>query len=376
MRDPAGPLHVLHLVTSRFVGGPQRQILRQAECLPRDRFAVRVVTFLRPDEGDALMKEAATRGVTITGLPAGGPLDFSPLAPLCDLVRSDGVDVICAHDAKSTLFGYRAARRCRVPLVAWARGWTGETLRVRLYDAVHRRLLRRADAVVAVSRAMREFLVGIGVSPGRITVIRNAFAGQAAEADGRLRRALAVGEEVPVLLSIGRLSPEKGHRYLLEAAGRLRSQGLPFALALVGEGPMRPSLERQVGRLNLGRWVHLPGFRGDVPHLLAESNLLVLPSLTEGLPNVVLEAYAARVPVVASAVGGVPEAVREGETGYLVPPRDPAALADRLAACLRDPARARAMGEAGWRSLEAFGVAEQMEAVAALFTRVVQEQRA
>ncbi len=147
------PLHIAHLITSRFVGGPHRQVLRQAESLPRDRFAVSVVTFLRPDEGHDLLEEGTARGLDITGIPAGGPFDFSPVTPLCELVPAKEIDVICTHDAKSTLLGQMTARRMGRPLVAWARGWTAETLRVRAYDIIHRRLLRRADAVVAVSQA-------------------------------------------------------------------------------------------------------------------------------------------------------------------------------------------------------------------------------
>ncbi len=364
------PLHLLHIVTSPLVGGPHRQIMRQAERLPADRFRVSLVTFLRPGEGHELVKEATARGLDITGLPVGGPFDLSPVGPLCELIRGRDIEVVCVHDAKSTFLGSLAARRCGVPLIAWARGWTGESLRVRLYDAIHLRMMRRAEVVIAVSQALRETVVRAGVRPERAVVVRNAFSSATAEPDGRLRRQLGLAEEVPLVLSVGRLSPEKGHRYLLAAAELLRQQGRRFALVLVGEGRERARLERQRERLGLRDCVHLLGFRTDVAQLLGEAAVFVLPSLSEGLPNAVLEAFAAGTPVVASAVGGLPEVVEEGETGYLIPPRDPRALADRIAACLQDPGRARGMGEAGQLSLSRYTSEHQMGELAEVFGRV------
>jgi glycosyltransferase involved in cell wall biosynthesis len=343
----------------------------QAQQMDPARYEVTLATFLREDEGDALLAEARGRGLSAVALEAGGPLDLRPVSELRDLLRGRRIDILCAHDSKSAFVGYWAARRCGIPIIAWARGWTGETLRVRLYDSVHRWLLRRVDVVVAVSQAMREEVCRRGVSGTRVAVIPNAFAGQAAPAaDGKLRRDLGIGAETPLVVSVGRLSREKGHRYLVEAAAVLAGEGHRFALAIVGEGREMPHLQRQVKKQALADRVHLVGFRTDIPAIMAEADVVALPSLTEGLPNVVLEAFAAGKPVVATRVGGVPEAVEDGRTGLLVPARDPAALAAGIAACLDDPARAARIGEEARRALEAYSPEVQVRRVEQLFERV------
>jgi glycosyltransferase involved in cell wall biosynthesis len=364
-------VRVLHLIASRFVGGPQRQILMQAQLMDPARFEVTLATFLREDEGDALLAEAAAQGVTAVALEAGGPFDLRPVGELRGLLKERRIDVLCAHDSKSVFVGYRAARRCGIPIVGWARGWTGETLRVRIYDAIHRWLLRRVDAVVAVSQAMGEEMLRRGLSSARVTVIPNAFAGQAAPAaDGRLRRELGIGADTPLVVSVGRLSREKGHRYLVEAAAALARDGHRFALVIVGDGREEAGLRKQVAERGLAGTVHLVGFRTDIPAIMAEADVVALPSLTEGLPNVVLEAFAAGKPVVATRVGGVPEAVEDGRTGLLVPARDPTALAAGIAACLDDPARAARIGEEARRALEDYSPEVQVRRVEELLERI------
>ncbi len=156
----------------------------------------------------------------------------------------------------------------------------------------------------------------------------------------------------------------------MDAAARLAKEGFSFSLAIAGDGRSRSALERQIRAGGLEKYVHLLGFRDDVAHLLPETDLFVLPSLTEGLPNVVLEAFSARVPVVATAVGGVPEVVEEAVTGYLVPARAPRALADKIATCLRDAKKRKTMGDAGYASLQHHDAATQLAEIAAFFTTV------
>lgn len=197
---------------------------------------------------------------------------------------------------------------------------------------------RRFDRVVAVSDSVRDHLIrSYGYSPECITTIRNGWQGNPrARADHRPNRSL---------ISVGNLRREKGHSTLLRAFAEIPDSNR-YTLVLVGDGPMRGELEDLAAELGIRERVHFSGAVDDVWPVLAEADLLVLPSLYEALGTVVMEAMASGLPVVASRVGGVPELVEEGVTGLLVPPGDHSLLAAALGELLADPQRCRQMGKA------------------------------
>jgi glycosyltransferase involved in cell wall biosynthesis len=191
------------------------------------------------------------------------------------------------------------------------------------------------------------------VAAERVVVIRNAVrTGRFDRPDPAARETICrlfARPPAVVVAAAGRLSPEKGFGYLIEAARRLAADHPAAGFVVFGAGVLREALARHIAAAGLeGRFV-LAGFRDDLDRLLPAADVLALPSLTEGLPNVVLEAMAAGVAVVASRVGGVPEVMDDGATGYLVPPADPAVLADRLGRLLRSEQERRALGAAGRR---------------------------
>jgi glycosyltransferase involved in cell wall biosynthesis len=258
-----------------------------------------------------------------------------------------GADVLFCHGYKANLVGRWAARRAGIPVVAVSRGWTGESRKVRLYEAFDRLVLRGMDRVVCVSGAQAAKVWQAGISAERVVVIANAVRDCRFKADPAARGELEGLFQRPprrLVAAAGRLSPEKGFATLVEAAARIEDRSIGFVL--FGEGMLRPDLERQIDRLGLRERFILAGHRTDLDRLLPALDLLVLPSFTEGMPNVVLEALAAGVPVVATKVGGTPE-VLTGSCGRLVPPGDPAALAVGVLDVLMDEARRRRMGQRG-----------------------------
>jgi glycosyltransferase involved in cell wall biosynthesis len=167
-----------------------------------------------------------------------------------------------------------------------------------------------------------------------------------------LRRELGCPLDACVILSVARLVTEKDHAALLSAFRRVADREERLRLWIAGDGPLRATLVAQAQRLRLEERVTFLGFRADVPRLLAGADLVAISSLQEGLPNAALEAMAARRPVVATAVAGTPELVQDGQTGLLVPPAAPAAMASALATLAADPVRRRQMGERGRRRVE------------------------
>jgi glycosyltransferase involved in cell wall biosynthesis len=195
---------------------------------------------------------------------------------------------------------------------------------------------------IAVSQAVAGVLCqGFQIPCRKIRVVHNGVRIAASNRAPCIRK-------YPVVLMTGRLSKEKGHEYLLQAAALVPH----LTVELAGEGPERPSLEAKARELGIEDRVSFLGYREDVADLLANCDVFVLPSLTEGLPVSVLEAMAASRPVIASEVGGNKEVVVHGETGLLVPPRDAAALADALRRTVCDPAVARQFGVAGKARVE------------------------
>ena len=185
-----------------------------------------------------------------------------------------------------------------------------------------------------------------------------------------------IGAKTPLLLVVGRLSPEKGHCVFLEAAARLRSRLDSFRAVFVGEGQERERLMKQRQRLGLDRHVIFAGYQSDVAPFYGAADLVVLPSLSENMPNVALEAMSFGKPVVATNVGGVPEVVVNEQTGYLVPSHNPSALAHAMCKVLSDPALGRQLGRAGLlRAKTEFCPDRRKHRFRALYHEVLQKER-
>ena len=366
-------MNVVHLTASTFFGGPERQMLGLAAALPP---SVRT-TFVSFSEGGrcaAFLDEVRTAGFDAVALAHDTPRLLAAARELAGVLRRTGCDVLLCHGYKADLLGRVAARRVGVPAVAVSRGWTGEDRKVRLYEWLDRRHLRLMDRVVCVSAGQATRVRRwCRVPAGRVTVIHNgarlgAFASPDPTARGRLLDLFPGRRVSRVVLAAGRLSPEKGFGVLVEAAAAVLRDDPAAGVVLFGDGVLRPELGGRVRELGLADRFRMPGFRTDLDSLLPAADVVVLPSLTEGLPNVALEAGAAGVPVVATAVGGTPEVVADGGTGFLVPPGEPGPLAARLSELLANPDLRARMGTAARRRMrESFTFEAQAAAYLELF---------
>ncbi len=267
-----------------------------------------------------------------------------------DLVRYLGrvePDVIQANGGYAMKYAVLAKRWSRRPwpLLYCNIGLSSDWLRKPGQRAWNRWLLRQAAVTAAVSDASRTDLLNTyGLDPALVEVVRRGVPIEsldAAAARSALRTELGLPDEAAVLLHVGSFSPEKNHAGLLRLFQRVRAQHPGAHLVLVGDGPMRAEVEREAERQE---GIHLLGVRQDVPDLMAGSDLLLLPSLTEGIPGVILEAGVQSLPTVAYDVGGVAEAVRDGETGRLIASGDEEGFAHAVSALLADPAQRQAMG--------------------------------
>ena len=333
-------------------------MLGLAEALP-ERIHTTFLSFREGGRSAAFLDAVRAAGFRAEALTSDFPRIRPALRELAALLRDTQCDALLCHGYKADILGRIAARRVGVPVIAVSRGWTCETSKVRFYEWLDRRNLRFMDRVVCVSEGQAaKVRRWCGVADSRLSVIHNsarlaAFEHRDPTARPRLLqlfpKAIALSR---IVVAAGRLSPEKGFGVLVEAAATICREQPNTGIVLFGEGPLRPQLERRAAELGLsGRFV-MPGFRNDLDSLLGAADVVVLPSFTEGLPNVALEASAAGVPIVATAVGGTPEVVRDGETGSLVEAGDAAAIASKVNALLNDPARREQFGAAAKRYMQ------------------------
>jgi glycosyltransferase involved in cell wall biosynthesis len=301
-------------------------------------------------EGSELARRAAATNLEVFLLPMPSDLSLVAIWRLARLMRSWRPDVVLCCNQRALRLGGPAARLARMRRVVMRDGLQG-SLRGSVYN---RWLARLVDGFVVNADAIRRELLA-WLPSERVRVIYNGIdLGPHDEArDGpALRRELGCLPNACVVLSVARLVTEKDHATLLTAFHRVAERDERLRLWIAGDGPLRALLTAQAQRLGLEGRVAFLGFRTDVPRLLAGADILAIASLREGLPNVALEAMAARRPVVATAVAGTPPRVQDGETGLLVPPGAPDALAGALAALIDDPVRRRQMGERGRRRVE------------------------
>jgi glycosyltransferase involved in cell wall biosynthesis len=215
---------------------------------------------------------------------------------------------------------------------------------------------RQVDGIVAISEKIADILAEGGVRKEKIRVIYSGV-DPAPFAEARER---VLGSDAPVIGTVAVLEERKGHRYLLQAAALLKQKGHRLIYRFAGEGSRRGELQGLVRKLGLQEEVSFLGFVSDVPRFLASIDLLVLPSLYEGLGVSVLEAMAAGRAVVASRVGGLPELVDDSVTGLLVPPRDFSALATAIAGLISQRSRMNEMGKKAWKHVEQNFTMERM----------------
>ncbi len=352
-------LRVLTLVDGVGTFGGGETLARSITTgLDKSRFEPTLcVTRWRPSpEFDAALAELDEAGVRFVGLERRGRLDLRPWRVVVRMLRG-GVDVLHSHKFGSNVWAAALTTVARPPVfVAHEHSWSysGDVFR----GLLDRRLIAaRADAFVAVSRDDQRKMEEIErIPPEKTRFIPNGIELEAAppNAGQRIRRELGLGAAQPVIGTVASLRSPKALDVLIEAALMLREEFADLAVLIVGGADPREAeeavrLHELVDRLGAGETVRFLGLRDDVPSLLAALDIAVICSDNEGSPLSVMEYMEAALPVVATSVGGVPDIVVDGETGFLVPPRDPTGIAAAVRRLLAEPELARQMGGAGQR---------------------------
>lgn len=365
---------VLHVrVVTGAGGGPDKTILNSPEFLKPLGYDA-LCAYMHPPQDPLfaeLCRRAAEKQVHLVSIPDVGPWDLRVIFRLLDVCRQNHVEIWHGHDYKSNVLGLLIKRFWPMRLATTVHGWVTHTRRTPVYYGIDRICLRHYERVICVSADLVEQCIRSGVDPKRCVLIPNAvdtavFRRQQSSAEAK--RSLGIPPDQFLIGAVGRLSAEKGFDLLIAAVGSLVSAGLNVGLVIAGNGDQEALLRRQIAELGLERRVHLLGFRSDVVEIYQALDTFALSSYREGLPNVLLEAMACEVPVVATSVAGIPQLIHSDINGLLIPPGDREALASALRRLLADKQLRESLSAEALRVIEEHYTFERrMRKIAAVY---------
>lgn len=354
MPEPANKaIKVLQIITRLNVGGPAQHAVSVAANLNKGSFKSKVIAGITDKHEGDMSFVTETHGVSLVPVEnlrneAGIAGDLVAFWQIYRILKKEKPDLVNLHLLKARFFGGMAARLARIPVIV-------ETFHGNLFEGYYGKLTTSAilwverflgwsimNRVIAISERQKEELVRYRICPPRkIQVIPLGLSLSrfldCSTFRGQLREELGISEKTMLIGIVGRLVPIKGLSYLLEAIHKVaRVTEKELRLLVIGDGPMREQLESQVSALGLGGKVRFLGWRFDLEKLYADLDIVVLSSLNEGTPFSLIEAMSAGKAVVATSVGGVPDVVEDGRGGLLVPPKNPAAMADAILRLIND----------------------------------------
>jgi glycosyltransferase involved in cell wall biosynthesis len=333
--------NMMHLrVVAGTGGGPEKTILNSPRFIKQHGYDAHVV-YLCPSDPviqQSLRSRAEKLDCPLTLIEDRGIRDFSVIGKLWKFCREQKIELLQAHDYKSNALGLVLRRLHRMHLVTMLHGWTDMSGRMPLYKRVDQWCLPWYEKLICVSEDLVEECSRLRVSDRKIELVHNAIdliAYTRWIGKDQAQRDLGVDAQGgPLVGMVCRLSPEKGILEAIAMVDRFRSMGKPVQLWIAGDGPFRLEIEKEISRLGLGTNVRLLGQLADARIFYQAMDVFLLNSIREGLPNVVLEAMALEVPVVATRVAGVPTLVKLGQTGGLIETLETRMLDSAIAECL------------------------------------------
>lgn len=382
-------VRVAHIITRLCKGGAQENTFHTVRLADRSRYDVDLISGLTTGDEGTIEDAVNAAGIEILREPhlvrPVSPLrDSLALAGLVKRVRRGKYHIVHTHTSKAGILGRLAARIARVPVVVHTphgNVFDGYFPRwkTRLFIEAERRAARWTDRVIELTPGGIDAHLAQGI--GRREQFVSIFSGidlnpfhDARNCRDQTRAALGVQPGEFLVGGVGRLEPIKGFTYFMAAARTVAKSAPKVRFVHAGGGSMDEAMRRAAEPLN-GQ-IRFLGLRDDVPNLMAAFDVLVVPSINEGMGRVILEAGAAGTPVVATRVGGIPEVVDDGRTGLLVPPRDPSAIAGKVLDLMSTPDRARSMGEtARSRIVPGYGLERMVVRIEALYEELLQEKR-
>lgn len=332
-------LKLLHLRAGGFYGGPERQLHLGAMHLKESGYEPFVASFNDGGSKPEFLDVMARDGIATHCFDTSSAYDFKVIDSLRRYLVENSIDYLCTHEYRSHFIGMRARRGTKADWIAYSRGWTKENLKTRFFHTLDKVIIRFADRIVAVSEAQASKLRDLMIPSHKICVIHNAVdvSRFASIKPADLKKRFDFPEDSVIGIAAGRFSREKGQDFLIDTALQLLDDLPQLRLVLFGTGPDFDTINERIRRHGVSDRIVCPGFDPNIISCIKGADFLVNPSESEGLPNIVMEAMAVDIPVVATAVGGVPELLRDRHSGLLVRYGDTIAMRGAITALCDDP---------------------------------------
>jgi len=338
-------MRVLQLISSRGLFGAENAMIELSKELRLSEYEPYVGIISNPQNYyKEIVKAAKDNNLKVDVFPCNNKFDLKTILKIKHYIKNNRIDIVHSHGYKSNFYALLATMNIGIRRIATCHNWLGESFKMRFYEYLDKILLNRFDRVVAVSDVLRDEILRSRVTKEKVIVINNGVDIKMLQAtDHRLqvKKSLELKDDDRVIGTIGRLTLEKGHIYLLEAFVKVISELPNVKLLIVGDGPLRESLESRVRSLELKDKVIFTGFRNDISEILSILDVFVLPSLNEGMPIALLEAMATQKPIIATKVGAIPKLIEHNKTGLLIEPKDADAIYKSIDLLLKDNEKAK-----------------------------------
>ena len=376
--------NILYIIEGITFGGGERVFMQLAEGMKAKGYGITVGCVPR----GVFAKRLRELGIEVEGFNMDSKYNIRVIFQMAKFMKQKNIHIVHTQGGRAPFFGRIAARLAKVPIVIstvamlLSRESHSDVNRLKrtVYLLIDKLTSGYVDRFLVLSEPHREALnTDYNIERSKVIKIYNGIEFHKYDAisgDGlRVRKELGIALSSSIVGVIGRLAWEKGLPFFLQAASKVTATFPEIKFLIVGDGPLKAELEKLSNELNIRQNCIFTGFRQDIPDILSAVDMLVMSSLYEGMPMVILEAMAASKPVIATKVGGIPEMVRDGETGILVPPEDADALAGSMLTLLKNKNRARQMGLAGRRCVEDhFDVEVMVQNTEAVYQELMREK--
>jgi glycosyltransferase involved in cell wall biosynthesis len=369
-------IKVIILIATYRIGGPGKGLMDFCQAAPDYGCDPVLVGFtVGKEETSPFLEEAKKRRIQTLSIKHHFRFDPTLLSQFSSLLKLNKVDILQTHGHKSNFLAFILRRFINVPWISFIHGWTDEDWKIRAYNRLDKFLLKFPDRLVAVSKEMASKLYALKIPQEKIRVIHNAvFENGIPKLNPPLevRKEFGIPAENKLLGVIGRLSPEKGQIFFLQAFSKLVENYPKVSALIVGEGPDEKKLKEYCSSEKLDSKVVFTGYQKDITSIYKSLDLVILPSLSEGMPNVALEGMLFGKPVIGTKAGGIPEVVIDQKTGILVPAADPDSLSRAILELLNDENKMRTFsGNSRKYVLENFSLGKRVKSIVELYQELL-----
>ncbi len=365
-------MKVLHLISSYGFFGAENVMWELTNSLPSGEFQPYIGIIRDSNNHELSFPEKNKSEIKI--FSCSEKFDLKVILEIRRYIISNQIDIIHSHNYKSNFYSFLATLNTKVKRVATCHNWLGQNLKMKFYEFVDKLLLRKFVSIIAVSQSLKNELIKSGMQEGKINVVHNGIEIEKfiiSDGQQELKKSLGIQEGENVIGTIGRLSSEKGHTYLIKEFAEVASVLPKIKLLIVGDGPLRARLEELVREFQLESRVIFTGRRQDIPEILGVMDIFVLPSLIEAMPISLLEALAAKKPVIATNVGDISRVIKNGETGILIEPESINGLSHAVRQLITEPGKAMLLANNGYEVVKSeFSAQKMAQSYAAIYDNI------